>query len=75
MKLITLFRIRLTSLHKYGNTSSASIPLTLVSELGDSATDNKFKVLLSGFGVGLSWGNVITELNRCRIAKVSDYTS
>jgi 3-oxoacyl-[acyl-carrier-protein] synthase-3 len=65
----------LYSLHKYGNTSSASIPLTLVSELGDSATDNKFKVLLSGFGVGLSWGNVITELNRCRIAKVSDYTS
>ena len=45
------------SIAKYGNTSSASIPLTIVSELRDKvAGDVSF--LLSGFGVGLSWATV-----------------
>jgi 3-oxoacyl-[acyl-carrier-protein] synthase-3 len=45
------------SLSKFGNTSSASIPLTIVSELKDKvAGDVSF--LLSGFGVGLSWATV-----------------
>lgn len=45
------------SLSKYGNTSSASIPLTIVSELRDKVLGNT-SFLLSGFGVGLSWGTV-----------------
>jgi 3-oxoacyl-[acyl-carrier-protein] synthase-3 len=63
----------LYSLQKYGNTSSASIPLTIVSELFDMAQDNEVRLLLSGFGVGLSWGNVITSLKNCKIAQVVDY--
>ena len=63
----------LYSLHKYGNTSSVSIPLTIVSELGSLAPDKKLKLLFSGFGVGLSWGVVITELNGCNIAPVGIY--
>ena len=43
------------SLGKYGNTSSASIPITILSELRDKVTQGKNTVLLSGFGVGLSW--------------------
>lgn len=48
------------SLKKFGNTSSASIPLTMVTELKEtlSKPDSK-KLLLSGFGAGLSWSNVI----------------
>jgi 3-oxoacyl-[acyl-carrier-protein] synthase III len=64
----------LYSLQKYGNTSSVSIPLTIVSELGDTALENVYRLLLCGFGVGLSWGNVITELHNCRIARVCDYS-
>lgn len=45
------------SLAKYGNTSSASIPLTIVSELRDKIS-SPISFLLSGFGVGLSWGTV-----------------
>ncbi len=45
------------SLSKYGNTSSASIPLTIVTELGKKVSGN-VSFLLSGFGVGLSWGTV-----------------
>jgi 3-oxoacyl-[acyl-carrier-protein] synthase-3 len=65
----------LYSLQKYGNTSSVSIPLTIVSELWKTASENSYRLLLSGFGVGLSWGTVITGLNKCRIAKVGEYPS
>ncbi len=47
------------SLRDYGNTSSASIPLTIVTELSNKVKNNKLTLLLSGFGVGLSWGSVI----------------
>lgn len=44
----------------YGNTSSASIPLTIVTELRDKC--NKLtKFICCGFGVGLSWGTVYFE--------------
>jgi 3-oxoacyl-[acyl-carrier-protein] synthase-3 len=57
---------------RFGNTSSASIPLTVVSELGDKLNDNK-KVILCGFGAGLSWGTVYTEFKNCTISSLLDY--
>lgn len=45
------------SLKKYGNTSSASIPLTICDELSSNAQNKK--ILMCGFGVGLSWGSCI----------------
>ena len=45
------------TLSKYGNTSSASIPLTIVSELRDKVFA-PLSLLLTGFGVGLSWATV-----------------
>lgn len=47
------------SLDEYGNTSSASIPLTMVTRLRDSLQEKPLNLLLSGFGVGLSWGNLL----------------
>lgn len=44
------------TLAKFGNTSSASIPLTIVSELSEQVKNNVVKFLIAGFGVGLSWG-------------------
>lgn len=49
------------SLYDFGNTSSASIPLTMVTNLRDDLMNRKLKLLLSGFGVGLSWGSVLLE--------------
>jgi 3-oxoacyl-[acyl-carrier-protein] synthase-3 len=46
------------SIQRYGNTSSASIPLTIVTELREALTGQTKDVVLSGFGVGLSWGSV-----------------
>ena len=52
------------SLHKFGNTASFSIPLTIVSELKHQLNGTK-KLLMSGFGIGLSWGTVVTEVDNC----------
>lgn len=60
------------SIRKYGNTSSASIPLTIVSELHDAYPERK-NVVLSGFGAGLSWGSVLLNLEQCNISKVIEY--
>lgn len=50
------------SLEQFGNTSSASIPLTIVTELKDKLQGEK-QLLLSGFGVGFSWGSALMTTN------------
>jgi 3-oxoacyl-[acyl-carrier-protein] synthase-3 len=50
----------ITTLKDYGNTSSVSIPLTLCA--GARALEGGGRVLLSGFGVGLSWASATVEL-------------
>lgn len=46
---------------RFGNTSSASIPLTLCDLAGRD--HGVKKVVLSGFGVGLSWGTLIMNFD------------
>ncbi|MGQ9371564.1 3-oxoacyl-ACP synthase III family protein [Azospirillum sp. A39] len=41
----------------YGNTSSASIPLALTEALAGPLGAARLRLLLSGFGVGWSWGS------------------
>jgi 3-oxoacyl-[acyl-carrier-protein] synthase-3 len=55
---------------RYGNTSSASIPLTIASELAGKNVGN---ILMCGFGAGLSWGSAYLSLAQCNISKVIDY--
>lgn len=49
-----------TCMYNFGNTSSASIPLTIVTKLKDRAKVST-KYICCGFGVGLSWGTVLFE--------------
>lgn len=60
------------SLERFGNTSSASIPLTIVTEL-HSNYPNRKNVILSGFGAGLSWGSVLLDLTKCNICELVEY--
>jgi 3-oxoacyl-[acyl-carrier-protein] synthase-3 len=53
------------SLYEFGNSSSASIPLTIVTKLRTEMTEKKLNLLLSGFGVGLSWGSVFIQTENC----------
>lgn len=56
-----------TSLKNYGNTTSASIPLTIVSECGDDYETKVMSTIGCGFGTGLSWGtfHVVTDKIVC----------
>jgi 3-oxoacyl-[acyl-carrier-protein] synthase-3 len=47
-------------MYEYGNTISSSIPIILEKEMKNEK--NK-KIVISGFGVGLSWGSAIIEKN------------
>ncbi len=56
------------SIGKYGNTSSASIPLTIAECLhGDEPRGN---MILCGFGSGFSWGAVALSLAQAKIFPV-----
>ncbi len=52
------------SLYDYGNTSSATVPLTMVTKLREALISKKLKLVLSGFGVGLSWGSAYIETEK-----------
>lgn len=49
-------------LEEFGNTSSAAIPLTLVSRLREQVTSAQQEIVACGFGSGLSWGTLHTML-------------
>lgn len=56
------------SLKEFGNTSSATIPLTIVTQL-QSALQNKVQnLIVCGFGVGLSWGTAKITLDNVMIS-------
>lgn len=49
------------NLENYGNTSAASIPIAL-DEMGEKGIlKNGQKIIMAGFGAGLTWGGVLTE--------------
>lgn len=53
----------LISINKFGNTSSSSIPITLVDTYGDNNEDREIDALCCGFGIGLSWATANVKVN------------
>ncbi len=51
----------------YGNTSSASIPLTACLHLNREKETGRKKIFMCGFGIGLSWGIVYCEIDTMNI--------
>ena len=51
-------------MQEYGNTSAASIPILLSESVknGIFSLDGQTKVVLTGFGGGLTWGTTIINL-------------
>lgn len=54
-------------LHKFGNTSSGTIPLTMVTKIREKLESEPQKLLMSGFGAGLSWAAVYLETEPFRV--------
>ena len=63
------------SIMEFGNTSSASIPLTMVNNIREELNNQSLRLLLSGFGVGLSWGSVILETDKICCPAIIEYKS
>lgn len=61
------------SIGKYGNTSAASIPLNICSEMKDQISTKKCSVLLSGFGAGLATSVCLIDFDHCYCPGVIDY--
>ena len=57
------------TIQKYGNTSSVSVPLTIISELKEQMKGEK-KILMSAFGVGMAWATAIVPFVDCKISEI-----
>jgi 3-oxoacyl-[acyl-carrier-protein] synthase-3 len=58
------------SLEDFGNTSGATIPVTMTVRLGDVISDGKNKLLMCGFGVGLSWGSCLIDVENVVVSSL-----
>lgn len=50
-----------TNLHKYGNTSTASIPIALCEAIEQGRIQADDKLVMVGFGGGLTWGASVVQ--------------
>ena len=57
---------------RYGNLSSASIPAALCDLFGEAGHTGEKKLLLCGYGVGLSWASCLWQAENCDCAPVVD---
>lgn len=62
-------------MEKFGNTSSASIPLTIVTEIGEKASKGDKFFICCGFGVGLSWGSVAFKTDNLVVSSLVEVES
>ena len=58
-----------STIAKFGNTSSVSVPLTIVSELRGRMNGRK-ELLLSAFGVGMTWATAVVPFVDCNISTI-----
>jgi len=58
------------SLNEFGNTSSASIPVTIVHKLRSRLIKDTLDLIIAGFGVGYSWAACRTKLGPITIPEM-----
>ncbi len=58
-----------STIDKYGNTSSVSVPLTIVDQL-KGKLNGHHELLLSAFGVGMTWATAIIPFDDCQISDI-----
>lgn len=70
---IDVNKMPMETISKYGNQCGASIPCTISDTIYDKVSNNKISCLLAGFGVGLSYGSAIIELDNIYCSKILEY--
>ena len=49
------------NINEYGNTSAASVAIALGEMSAKGMLENGDKIIISGFGAGLTWGSMLIE--------------
>lgn len=57
------------TIEKFGNTSSVSVPLTIISELKDKM-EGKKTLMMSAFGVGMTWATGIVSFVDTKLSDI-----
>ena len=57
------------TLTRFGNTSAATVPLTIIEGIDRKKAANA-RMIMCGFGVGLSWGTVYAQLDNCVLSEL-----
>lgn len=60
---LPMAKVPCSTVEKYGNLSSASIPCTISDVLSGEISQSSLRLILSGFGVGLSWASCLVEID------------
>ena len=60
----------LYTIEKFGNTSSASIPLSITDKLQGKIDKKNLKIVMTGFGVGYSFGAVASSFGPIFLPKL-----
>ncbi len=65
----------LTSYEEFGNTSTATLPLTICNNVEEIKKKKRVRLYLCGFGVGLAWSSVVLDLDtECILPiEITDY--
>jgi 3-oxoacyl-[acyl-carrier-protein] synthase-3 len=73
---LDLAKVPMQTVERFGNQSSASIPTAICGDLAAAIADrSSTRLLLSGFGVGLSWASALVEVGDLAVCELIDYTA
>jgi 3-oxoacyl-[acyl-carrier-protein] synthase-3 len=57
----------------FGNASGSTIPINMAFNISKKVKEKSLKVCFSGFGVGLTWGAIIMDLNKNTYIQTINY--
>lgn len=66
-------KIPMETLTKFGNQCGASIPCTISDSVKKEVSEQNLKLLLCGFGVGLSWASAILNVDKIYCSDIIEY--
>lgn len=66
-------KVPMDTISTYGNQNSASIPGTINAFLSNEFSSKRLKALFAGFGIGLSWGACLVDIDKIYAPKIQTY--
>lgn len=70
---ISIEKVPLETISKYGNQCGASIPCAISDVLKEQVSQGDNHLLLCGFGVGLSWASAVVNIDKIYCSGIKEY--